>query len=156
MSSSKISRRVRPAARGALAALTALAAGAGAAVAASSGPNTTIAVSPRMLIAAPENSPLDFPGVAKARAGEPLPRGYVVVSRDVRFVRGREVAYAALRISCSRGKTWRTGASAGDIAVGVLDRTVSKKRSVLVMASFDAAEVAIGQTAAGTAYALCR
>ena len=38
----------------------------------------------------------------------------------------------------------------------VLDRTVSKKRSVLVMASFDTTETAVGQTAAGTVYALCR
>ena len=38
----------------------------------------------------------------------------------------------------------------------MLDRTVSKKRSVLVMATFDARTTALGQTAAGTIYALCR
>ena len=153
MSSSKISCRL---AGGALAGLVALAAGAGGAIAASSGPDTTMSVSPRVLVAAPERSPVDFPGVGKVRSGQPLLRNYVVVARDVRFVRGGEVAYAALRMSCPRGKTWRAGTASGDIDVAVLDRTVSKKRSVLVMASFDTAETAVGQTAAGTIYALCR
>ena len=154
MSSSQISRRL---AGGALAGLVALAtAGPGGAIAASSGPDTTIAVSPRVLIAAPERSPVDFPGVAKVKAGEPLLRNYVVVARDVRFVRGGEVAYAALRMTCPRGRTWRAGTASGDIDVAILDRTVSKKRSVLVMASFDTTETAVGQTAAGTVYALCR
>ena len=153
MSSSKISRRL---AGGALAGLVALAAGAGGAIAASSGPDTTIGVSPRVLVAAPERSPVGFPGVGKVRSGEPLLRNYAVAARDVRFVRGGEVAYAALRMSCPRGKTWRAGTASGDIDVAVLDRTVSKKRSVLVMASFDTAKTAVGQTAAGTVYALCR
>jgi hypothetical protein len=152
MSSSKISRRV---AGGALAGLVALAA-AGGALAAASGPDTTIAVAPRVLIAAPERSPVDFAGVGKVRAGEVLPRGYVVAARDVRFVRGGEVAYAALRMACPQGKTWRAGAAAGDVDVAILDRTVSKKRSVLVMASFDTTATAVGQTAAGTIYAVCR
>lgn len=157
MSSTKISRRVGSGALIVLVAIGALAAaGAGWALAADSDPDTAIAVSPRVLLAAPQNSPVDFPGVAKARAGERLPRRYVVVARDVRFVRGGEVAYAALRMSCPKGKRWRTGAADGDIGVSVLDRTVSKKRSVLVMASFSTAETAIGETAAGTVYALCR
>lgn len=153
MSSSKISRRM---AGGALAGLATLAAAAGGAVAASSGPDTTIGVSPRVLIAAPERSPVDFAGVGKVRSGEVLPRGYVVVARDVRFVRGGEVAYAALRMSCPQGRTWRAGAASGDIEMAVLDRTVSQKRSVLVMASLDTARTAVGQTAAGTIYAVCR
>ena len=95
-----------------------------------------------MLIAAPERSPVDFPGVGKVKAGEPLLRNYVVVARDVRFIRGGEVAYAALRMACPRGRTWRAGTASGDIDVAVLDRTVSKKRSVLVMASFDTTETA--------------
>ena len=150
MSSSKISRR------GALAGLVAFAAATGAAVAASSGPDTTMSVSPRVLIVAPERSPAGFPGVGKVKAGEPLPRGYAVAARDVRFVRGGEVAHAALRMACPKGKTWRAGSASGDVDVAVLDRTVSKKRSVLVMASFRAAATAVGQTAAGTIHALCR
>lgn len=154
MPSSKLSCRL---AGGALAGLVALAAaGAGGAIAAASGPDTAMSVSPRVLVAAPQRSPVDFPGVAKVRAGEPLPRGYVVVARDVRFVRGGEVAYAALRMACPPGRTWRSGATSGDVGVAVLDRTVSRKRSVLVMASFDTAATAVGQTAAGTIYAVCR
>jgi hypothetical protein len=55
-----------------------------------------------------------------------------------------------------RCQTWRSGAASGDIGVSVLDRTVSKKRSVLVMASYDNRQTALGETAAGTIYALCR
>ncbi len=152
--SSPASRRIGPAAV-ALAVVAALAGAAGA-VAAAGGSDTTAAVSPRLVLSAPDRSPLDFPGVAKARAGEPLPAGYVAVARDVRLTRGAEVAYAALRMTCPKGRTWRTGAAGGDIAVSVLDRVVSDKRSVLVLASYDARETALGETAAGTIYALCR
>lgn len=150
--SSPVSRRAVVAALAVAAAL----AGAAGAVAAADGSDTTTAVSPRTTITAPERSPVDFPGVAKARAGDPLPAGYAAVARDVRLTRGAEVAYAALRMTCPKGKTWRTGAAAGDIAVSVLDRAVSNKRSVLVMASYDSRGTALGETAAGTIYALCR
>ncbi len=150
--SSAIPRRAR---RTALLTIASLAAAGGVAVAADGGA-TSISVSPRVLIAAPQDSPADFPGVAKARAGERMPKGYVAVGRDVRFTRGGEVAYAALRMTCPRGKTWRTGAATGDVVLNVLDRVVSKKRSVLVMATYNARTVALGQTAAGTIYALCR
>ena len=140
----------------ALAVIVTLTSAAGAYAAADGGPDTTAAVSSRVLIAAPARSPVDFPGVAKARAGARLPARYVAVGRDVRLTRGAEVASVALALSCPGAKTWRTGASAGDIGVTVLDRMVSKKRSVLVMASYDPRETALGQTAAGTVYALCR
>jgi hypothetical protein len=133
-----------------------LAGAAGAYAATGRGPDTTAAVSSRVLIAAPDRSPVDFPGVAKARAGAPLPAGYVAVGRAVRLTRGAEIAHVALPLSCPAAKTWRTGASAGHISVTVLDRAVSRKRSVLVMASFDTRETAVGETAAGTVYALCR
>lgn len=153
MSSSRISRRTGAVALAVIASLTT---GAGAYAAAAGGPDTTTAVSGRVLIAAPERSPVDFPGVGKARAGEPLPDGYVAVARDVRITRGAEVAYAALRMTCPKGKTWRTGAVTGDLGVSVLDRVVSEKRVVLVMASLDTRTTALGETAAGTIYALCR
>lgn len=152
MSSSPIPRR---AARAALVLTAALATAGGVALAADGGP-TTISVSPRVLVAAPQDSPADFPGVGRARAGRPLPAGYVAVARDVRITRGGEAAYAALRMTCPRGKTWRTGAAAGALGLSVLDRTVSGKRSVLVMATYDRRDTALGQTAAGTIYALCR
>jgi hypothetical protein len=59
-------------------------------------------------------------------------------------------------MACPRGKTWRTGAVRGDIVLSVLNRVVSKKRSVLVMASLDTRQTAVGETATGTIYALCR
>lgn len=122
-----------------------------------SGADTTIAVSPRVVITAPAASAVDFSGVSKVRAGRPLPRGWVVVSRDVRITRGAEVAYGALRMTCPAAKTWRSGASSGDIGVSVLDSNArARKHSVLVMATFSSSEVAVGQVAAGTIYALCR
>lgn len=152
MSSPHRSRRVRIAAVPAAAVL----AGAAGAVAAGGGADTTTAVSPRALLTAPARSPVDVPGVAKARAGEPLPAGYSLVMRDVRLTRGTERAYAALPMTCPKGMTWRSGAARGDITVSVLDRVVSKKRSVLTMASYSARATALGETAAGTIYALCR
>jgi len=152
MSSCTVPRRT---VRAALLTIAALAAASGVAVAAD-GSDTAISVSPRVLISAPQDSPADFPGVAKARAGAPLPTGYVAVGRDVRITRGAEVASAALRMTCPKGKTWRTATAVGDIGLTVLDRVVSKKRSVLVMATYDTRKTALGQTAAGTIYALCR
>ena len=155
MSSCRTPRRAARAALLAIAAPAAAAASVAVAVAAGDTP-TTISVSPRVLIAAPQDSPADFPGVPKARAGAPLPRGYVAAGRDVRITRGAEAAHAALRLSCPRGRTWRTGAATGNVDLTVLDRTVSQKRSVLVMATYDRSTTSLGQTAAGTLYALCR
>lgn len=151
--SSSIPRR---AVRAALPITLALTAAGGVAIAATGGGPTTISVSPRVLVAAPQDSPADFPGVGRARAREPLPGGYVAVSRDVRFTRGGDAAYAALRMVCPRGRSWRTGTATGAVGLTVLDRTVSGKRSVLVMATFDSRSTALGQTAAGTIHALCR
>jgi len=148
-----LAHRLRAAA-GAVAASLALA-GAGTALAAG-GPDTTIAVSARVLTSAPAVSPADFPGVAKVRKGRALPRNWVVVGRDVRIARGEEVAYAALRMTCPKGRTWRSGASTGDVGASVLDRSARGKRSVLVMATFSAADVREGERAAGTVLALCR
>ncbi len=130
-------------------------AGTGSAIAAA-GPDTTIAVSPRVLTSAPAVSPADFAGVSKVRKGRRLPRNWVVVGRDVRITRGGEVAYAALRMTCPKGKTWRSGASTGDVGAGVLDRSARGKRSLLVMVTFSASDVRQGETAGGTVFALCR
>jgi hypothetical protein len=123
---------------------------------AAGGADTTIAVSPRVLVAAPDRSPVDFPGVAKARAGRPLPADHAAVGRVVRITRGREVAHAALRMTCPRGTTWRSAAPTGEIGLTVLDRVVSGKRSVLVMATLNTGATAAGDTATGAVYALCR
>ena len=144
-----------------LAAAAALAAGGGVALADTAEPaataasDTTIAVSPRTLVAAPQNSPIDFAGVARARAGRPLPRGYVAAGRAVRFTRGTETASAAMRMTCPQGTTWRTGGAGGDVRASVLDRRVSGKRSVLVLAS-PIARGTVGEVVTGTVYALCR
>jgi hypothetical protein len=134
-----------------VAALGLAAAGAGAAAPA----DTTITVSPRVVVAAPQKSPIDFPGVAAARAGRPLPAGYVAIARDVRIARGAETAFAALRMTCPKGRSWRSGGSSGDLGLTVVDRRVTGKRTVLVLASA-APSVARGETASGTVYSLCR
>jgi hypothetical protein len=118
--------------------------------------DTTIDVAPRVETAAPAVSPAAFPGVTSVRDGVRLPRGWVVVGRDVEIVRGDEPAFAALRLTCPKGKSWRSGTAEGDIGVSVLDRNARGKRSVLVMATFSTSAVAVGQVASGTVYALCR
>ena len=154
MSSSPVLRRAGGAALAAAAAVVVLAVAVAAHAAARS--DTSIAVSPRVLVAAPERSTVDFPGVSRARAGRPLPRGHTAVGRDVRIARGREVAHAALRMTCPRGSAWRSGAAAGELLLTVLDRVVSGKRAVLVMASVDTSRTAAGEAAEGTIWALCR
>jgi hypothetical protein len=118
-------------------------------------PDTTITVSPREQVAAPAVSPIDFPGISIVRKGKPLPRGWVVVTREVKITRGGEVASGAFRMTCPKSRTWRSGTASGDILASVLDRS-PRKRSVLVLATFAAREVAVGETAAGTVLALCR
>jgi hypothetical protein len=119
--------------------------------------DTTIAVAPRIELAAPTPSPVAFPGITRVREDEPLPRGWVVVRRDVQITRGGEVAFAAFRMTCPKGKRWRSGADEGDILASVLDRDPrARKQSVLVMARFTTSEVRVGETASGTIYALCR
>jgi hypothetical protein len=147
--------RTRRAAAGAAAVLAMLALGAPAFASAPS--DTTISVSPRVETPAPGASPVDFPGVTTVREGRALPRGWVVVGRDVRITRGDEPAFAALRMTCPKGKTWRSGTASGDIGASLLDRNArTGKRSVLVMATFATSGVRVGETAAGTVFALCR
>lgn len=117
--------------------------------------DTTMSVSPRTSVAAPARSPIGFPGVPGVAAGRPLPKGYVAVARDVRITRGGETAFAAMRMTCPAGKSWRTGAVSGDVGVSVLDRRIAGKRSVLVLASA-VPRIAEGDTATGTVFALCR
>ncbi len=118
--------------------------------------DTSISVSPSVQIAAPGESPASFPGITNVREGARLPRGWVVVERDVRITRGGEPAFAALRMTCPAGKSWRSGTASDDVAVSVLDRNARGKRRVLVMATFSTSAVRVGETAAGTVYALCR
>ena len=119
--------------------------------------DTTISVSPRVEIVAPANSPADFPGITNVREGKPLPRRWVVVSRDVRIKRGGEVAFAALRMTCPKGTTWRSGTASDDITASVLDvKPRAARRSVLVTAAFSTREIRVGETAAGAVLALCR
>lgn len=140
----------------ACAAALALAFAHGATAVAAATSDTTIGVSPHVQTVAPAASPVTFPGVTGVRDGVRLPRGWTVVARDVRITRGDETAFAALRMTCPRGTTWRSGTAAGAIGVSVLDRNARGKRSVLVMATFSTSDVRVGESASGTVFALCR
>ncbi|HEV7804413.1 MAG TPA: hypothetical protein VGO80_01225 [Solirubrobacteraceae bacterium] len=138
-------------------AASASAAAAGAGAPETTATDTTVTVSPRVVIAAPQSSPIAFPGITRVREGAALPRGWVVVSRDVQIVRGSEVAFAAFRMTCPKDTTWRGGTASDDIAASVLDRDArSRKRSVLVLATFATSAVRAGETATGKVFALCR
>jgi hypothetical protein len=117
--------------------------------------DTTMSVSPSTSVVAPARSPIGFPGVPGVAAGRPLPKGHVAVARDVKITSGGETAFAAMRMTCPKGKSWRTGAVSGDVDISVLDRRIAGKRSVLVLASA-APSSAAGDTATGTVFALCR
>src|SRR3954454_3402329 len=133
-----------------------LAAG-GTALAASTGTDSAITVSPRTTVAsAPANSPIDFPGARAARAGKPLPSGNVVVGRAVKFTRGSDVAYADLTLRCPAGKTLRTLGRLGAVGPQVVRPLhYVGRRQVEVLVTYNAKAVKVGQSVEGTALALC-
>jgi hypothetical protein len=137
----------------------------GTAAVAGGGPDTTSSVGPRVLTASPAPSPADFPGVSAARAGEPLPRGYVVVSHNVSITRGKKVAYPTFTVRCPGEKMLQTFAAGGEIAPQIVGRSpfvrrrqfgYRNKRSWGVVVGFNTREVGVGESAAGTVHGLCR
>jgi hypothetical protein len=142
----------------ALAVVGAVAAGAGTALAASQGTDSQVTISPRTVVAsAGQTSPVDVGGVRAVRAGKPIPSGYVLVGRHVKFVRGTEAGYGALTMRCPAGKTLRGLARQGNIGPQVYrDVNYPGKRSVNVIVDFDANHTPVGGTAEGTVLALCR
>jgi hypothetical protein len=135
-----------------------VAAAAGTALAASQGTDSQVTISPRTVVAsAGQTSPVDVGGVRAVRAGKPIPAGYVLVGRHVKFTRGSEVGYGALTVRCPSGKTLRGLARQGQIGPQVYrDVNYVGKRSVDVIVDYDANHTAVGGTAEGTVLALCR
>jgi hypothetical protein len=95
--------------------------------------------------------------VRAVRAGKPIPSGYVLVGRHVKFTRGTEVGYGALTMRCPSGKTLRGLARQGQVGPQVYrDTNYPGKRSVDVIVTYDANRTPVGGTAEGTVLALCR
>ena len=135
-----------------------VAAAAGTALAASQSTDSQVTISPRTVVAsAGQTSPVDVGGVRAVRAGKPIPSGYVLVGRHVKFVRGTEVGYGALTMRCPSGKTLRGLARQGQIGPQVYrDVHYPGKRSVNVIVDYDAKHTPVGGTAEGAVLALCR
>jgi hypothetical protein len=136
----------------------AVAAAAGTALAASSGTDSQITISPRTVVAAAgQKSPVDVGGVRSVRAGKPIPAGYVLTGRHVKFTRGTEAGYGALTMRCPAGKTLRGLARQGKVGPQVYrDTNYPGKRSVDVIVDYDANHTPVGGTAEGDVLALCR
>jgi hypothetical protein len=141
----------------ALAVVGAVAAAAGTALAAQ-GTDSQVTISPRTVVAsAGQTSPVDVGGVRAVRAGKPIPAGYVLIGRHVKFTRGTEVGYGALTMRCPSGKTLRGLAREGQVGPQVYrDVNYPGKRSVNVIVDYDANHTPVGGTAEGTVLALCR
>jgi hypothetical protein len=142
----------------ALAVVGAVAAAAGTALAATQGTDSQVTISPRTVVAsAGQTSPVDVGGVPAVRAGKPIPSGYVLIGRHVKFTRGTEVGYGALTVRCPAGKTLRGLARQGQVAPQVIrDTHYPGKRSVDVIVDYNARVTPVGGTAEGTVLALCR
>jgi hypothetical protein len=142
----------------ALAVVGAVAAAAGTALAAEQGTDSQITISPRTVVAAAgQTSPVDVGGVRAVRAGKPIPSGYVLVGRHVKFTRGTEVGYGALTMRCPSGKTLRGLARQGQVGPQVVrDTHYPGKRSVDLIVTYDVNRTPVGGTAEGTVLALCR
>jgi hypothetical protein len=142
----------------ALAVVGAVAAAAGTALAASQGTDSQVTISPRTVVAsAGQTSPVDVGGARAVRAGKPIPAGYVLVGRHVKFTRGTEVGYGALTMRCPAGKTLRGLALQGQVGPQVVrDTHYAGKRSVFVIVDYNTRITPVGGTAEGTVLALCR
>ena len=140
----------------ALAVVGAVAAAAGGALAAEQGTDSQITISPRTVVAsAGQTSPVDVGGIRAVRAGKPIPSGYVLVGRHVKFTRGTEVGYGALTMRCPSGKTLRGLARQGQVGPQVVrDTHYPRKRSVDLIVTYDANRTPVGGTAEGTVLAL--
>jgi hypothetical protein len=125
---------------------------------AASGTDSTVTISPRTIVAsAGQNSPVAVGGVRAVRAGKPIPSGYVLIGRHVKFVRGTEAGFGALTMRCPAGKTLRGLARQGKVGPQVVrDINYSGKRSVNVIVDYDANHTPVGGTAEGDVLALCR
>ena len=141
-----------------MAVVGAVAAAAGTALAATSGTDSQITISPRAVVAsAGQKSPVDVGGVRSVRAGKPIPSGYVLVGRHVKFTRGTEAGYGALTMRCPAGKTLRGLARQGQVGPQVVRRTpYPGKRSVFVIVDYNTRATPVGGPAEGTVLALCR
>lgn len=137
---------------------------AGAAIALDPG-DTAITVSARTTIHAPSASPVDFPGVREARRGQPLPAGHTAIGYRVSITRGETTAYPSFTMQCPVGKRLRTMALQGEIGPQVIganpfvrrrDFDYIGRRSWGVIADYNRRTVAVGETATGTVYGLCR
>jgi hypothetical protein len=142
----------------AIAVIGAVAGAASTAMAASSGTDSTVSISPRTVVAsAGQTSPVDVGGVRAVRAGKPIPSGYVLVGRHVKFVRGTEAGFGALTMRCPGGKTLRGLARQGKVGPQVVrDTSYAGKRSVNVIVDYDANHTPVGATVEGDVLALCR
>ena len=141
-----------------LAVVGAVAAAAGTALAAAQGSDSQVTISPRTVVAsAGQTSPVDVGGVRAVRAGKPIPAGYVLVGRHVKFTRGTEAGFGALTMRCPAGKTLRGLARQGQVGPQVYrDVNYPGKRSVNLIVDYDANHTPVGGTVEGTVLALCR
>jgi hypothetical protein len=120
--------------------------------------DSQVTVAARTVVAGPgQTSPVDVGGVRAIRRGKPVPSGYSLVGRKVTFVRGTEAAYGYITLRCPSGKTLRGLASQGAAGFSVQGtRNYSGKRSVNLLAFYNANRTAVGQTVSGTILAACR
>jgi hypothetical protein len=129
------------------------------------GPDTDISVGPRLLIAGPENSPIDFPGEKRARAGKPLPEGFVAVAHHVSITRGKTTAYPSFTLRCPEGKRLKTFGAEGSVAPQIVGRSPFVRRRSFeyrnkpdwgVIVDYPKKTTHVGDTLTGTVYGLCR
>lgn len=134
------------------AATVAIAAGAGAAIAADTA--TQVEVTPAAALHAGDRSPFDAPGVRAIRQGKAIPAGYEVVGYKVHVQRGTKPAGAAIIATCPGTKRLRTFATTGRASFQATDVHYAGKRRTLI-ASVPGIDK-VGGTSDGTVWAVCR
>jgi len=104
---------------------------------------------PKPLVAG-DKAPFDAAGVKAIRRGKTIPAGYVLVGRAVNIDAGTGAAGAAVRLSCTGGKTLRTLGSTGNAGLQI-GRTYVGRKFTNVMSLGTR-----GGDASGAVYGVCR
>jgi hypothetical protein len=119
----------------------------GIAAAASVGPtHVTVDVAPSLV--AGDTAPFDVAGVKAIRRGKAIPRGYVLIGRQVTIKRGKHAAGAMLFFKCPDGKRLKSFATTGRAGFSAHQNYVNRRQTYV--GSF------MGRDATGAVYAVCR
>ena len=142
-----------------MAAIVATGAAVGVAFAGSTPSKTTSSAKKQVSVSSPSKSPVDFSGSSKVRRGKPLPKGDVVVSRDVKVTRGKDSTKSSnyVTLTCPGDRSVSALADSEDLG-RPMPFTYNEEQTIgrsPVRLYPTARDVKVGKSRSGTLFALC-